>query len=142
MDNETAQRATGAFHVPIEYRLDQDGAVVLAQAHGALTLDCFMLLQRELCDDNGLQDVHDTLLDLRFVTDIQLTESDLSKIAQALSIGRKQLGARKLAIVARSEQSFSLGSKYGETKKDVPENVIMFVHMEVARRWLGVNSPQ
>ena len=115
---------------------------MLAQAHGVLALDCFMLLQRDLCDEKDLQAVHDTLLDLRFVTDIQLTESDLSKIAQAPSLGKKQLGARKLAIVARSEQSFSLGKTYGEAKKDVWENVIVFVHMEVAYRWLGVNSPQ
>lgn len=128
--------------MPVEYRLEKDGAVVIAQAHGVLTLDCFLRLQQQMCRDRQLKTIHSTLLDLRFVTDIRISEADLLTIAQALSIRKKQLGARKLAIVARSEQSFLLGKKYGEAKKDVCENVIVFVHMEVAYRWLGVNSPQ
>jgi hypothetical protein len=92
-----------------------------------------------MCGDSGLQATHSTLLDLRFVTDIQLTESDLSTIAQALTSGQKKLGAHKLAIVARHEQSFALGSKYGTLDKGVKENVIVFVHMEIARRWLGID---
>jgi hypothetical protein len=126
----------------IEYRLERDGAVVLAQAQGVLTLGCFTHLQQRLRDDSGLRAIHSTLLDLRFVTDIQLTESDLAKIAQALTACQKKLGVHKLAIVARDEQSFALGNKYASIEKGVKEDVIVFFHMEVARRWLGIESPQ
>ncbi|MFC2082666.1 hypothetical protein ACFLSG_01310 [Candidatus Bipolaricaulota bacterium] len=125
--------------MPVEYKLEQDGAVVLAQASGVLSLDSFIALQKALSVDEKLQSPHKTLLDIRFVTDIQLTEQDLAKIAQSLTAGPKTLGAEKLAIVARDEQAFVLGDKYGIVEKDVEEDVIVFFHMEVARQWLGID---
>ena len=126
--------------MPIEYTLEKDGTIVVAKASGVLTLDSFIALQKALSADGELQSPHNTLLDVRFVTEIQLTEDDLTTIAQSLTAGRKELGAEKLAIVARDEQAFVLGEKYGTVEKGVEENVIVFVHIEVARSWLGIDN--
>ena len=125
--------------MPIEYKLERDGAIVLAHATGVITLDCFMSMQKEMNADNELQTPHDTLLDVTSVTDIQVSVEDLTTIAESLTAGPKTLGANKLAIVARQEQAFVLGNIYGTTDKGVEETVIMFFHAEVARHWLGID---
>ena len=123
--------------MPIEYELEREGTTVLAHVTGVLALDCFMSLQKEMNADSELQTSHNTLLDVRSVTDIQITAEDLTTIAQSLTTGPKILGANKLAIVARQEQAFVLGNKYGTIDKGVKETVIVFFHMDVARHWLG-----
>ena len=123
--------------MPVEYELQSNGAIVLARATGVLTLDCFMAMQKQMNADSKLQTPHNTLLDVRLVTDIQLTTEDLTVIARSLTTGPKRLGAAKLAIVAREEQAFALGNEYGTVDKDVEESVIVFFHLEVARQWIG-----
>lgn len=125
--------------MPVEYKLEKNGTIVVAQASGVLTLDSFKALQKALNADEELRSPHNTLLDVRFVDSVELTEQDLATIAQSLTAGRKKLGAEKLAIVARDEQAFVLGDKYGTVEKGVEEHVIVFVHMEVARQWLGLD---
>ncbi len=125
--------------MPIIYHLEKEGTIVSAQATGILSLEDFMSMQKEMISDMDLRDPHDTLLDVRDVSDIQMTEKDLSTIAQSLTSGPKKLGARKLAIVASEELAFLLGKKYGIVEKGVVETVIVFVNIDVARTWLGLS---
>ncbi|MFC2079452.1 hypothetical protein ACFLSZ_05700 [Candidatus Bipolaricaulota bacterium] len=125
--------------MPIEYTLERDGTVVVAQASGVLTLECIASLQKALSEDEGLQSPYSNLLDLRFIEDIQITEQELAKIVENLAIGPKAIGAAKLAIVARQEQTFNLGEKYGAIDKGIEDDVIVFFHVETARKWLGLD---
>ena len=124
--------------MPITYNLEREGTIVSAHATGTLSLEDFMSMRKEMMSDMDLKDPHDTLLDARDVSDIQMTEKDLSTIAQSLTSGPRKLSARKLAIVASEELAFLLGKKYGIVEKGVMETVIVFVNIDVARTWLGL----
>lgn len=126
--------------MPIEYKLKREGTLVLAHATGTLSLEDFISMQKKMISDQDLMDPHDTLLDARGVSDIQMTEKDLSAIAQSLTSGSKKLGARKLAIVAHEDLAFLLGSKYSVVEKGVNETVIVFINIDVARIWLGIEK--
>ncbi len=123
----------------IEYTLERDGALVMASATGVLSIDSFMSLREELLNDPTLKDPHDTLLDVTRVSNIDLSEEELNTTAQSLTSGSRKLGAQRLAIVAHQEQAFFLGNKYRMLEKGVDENVIVFVNIEVAKTWLGIN---
>ena len=123
----------------LKYKLEREGTLVLAKATGALSVEDFMSMQEKMFSDVDLKVPHDTLLDVRDVSDIQISEDDLYIIAQGLTSGPKQLGARKLAIVASEELAFLLGKKYGLVDKGVSETVIVFVNIDVARTWLGLS---
>ena len=124
--------------MPVEYKLEKNGSVVIAQASGVLTLGCIVSLQKALSEDDDLQSPYDSLLDFRFIDDIQISEEELSTIVENLTTGPKAIGASKLAVVARQEQTFNLGDKYGAIYKGIEDNVIVFYHLEVARQWLGL----
>jgi hypothetical protein len=123
--------------VPIDFKLEREGTFVSAHATGTLSLEDFVSMQKEMRSNKDLKDPHDTLLDVREVSDIQISEKDLKTISQGLTSGSKKLGARKLAIVAHEDLAFLLGSKYGIVEKGVSETVIVFVSIDVARTWLG-----
>jgi hypothetical protein len=124
--------------MPIEYTLERGGALVMAEATGALNLDSFMSLRDKLLNDPGLKTPHDTLLDVRAVKRIDISEGDLNVIARSLTSGPKDLGAARLAIVAHQERAFTLGNIYKTLDKGVEENVIVFFNLEVAKTWLGI----
>jgi hypothetical protein len=126
--------------MPIEYKLENNGTLVMARATGVLSLDDFMSMQEKMKADVNLRDSHDTLLDARSVSQIQISEHNLTVIAQGLASGPRSLGARKLAIVASEEQAFVLGEKYRTVEKGVNESVIVFFHLDVARKWLGLDQ--
>jgi hypothetical protein len=126
--------------VPIEYTLEKDGGAVIAQATGVINLESFMNLRKALIADENLRDPHNTLLDARNVSHIEITEEDLVEIAKGLTSGPKKLGANRLAIVARKEQAFDLGKKYRAVEKGVEENVVVFYNISVARTWLGLDE--
>ena len=96
-----------------------------------------MTMQKEMKADSEIRTPHNTLLDVRTVTDIQVTAEDLTTIAHNLTAEPKKLGANKLAILARQEQAFTLGNTYGTVDKGVKETVIVFIHEDIARHWLG-----
>ena len=126
--------------MPLEYSLEKKGTIVMARAIGVLTLDCFRSMMKEMTVDPNLQDQHNTLLDARSVSKIELTEDDLNTIAQELTSGPRTLGAEKLGIVARHEQAFDLGKKYQTVDKDVEETVIVFFNIDIARMWIGLDE--
>ena len=125
--------------MPIEYTLERKGTLVLANATGVLTVECFLSMQERMKADAGLHSPHSTLLDVRSATEIRIPEDGLNTIAANLSAGPRRLGAERLAIVATQEQVFALGRKYGELAKAVRENVIVFCQMTTARIWLGID---
>jgi hypothetical protein len=127
--------------MPIDYKLEKNGALVLANATGVLGVNCFLAMQERMRAEPELRSPHSTLLDVRCVTDIQITEADLETIAKSLSAGPRKLGAQRLAIVAPQTRAFRLGARYGEIEKDVRENVIVFYDMSAARIWLGLADP-
>jgi hypothetical protein len=123
--------------MPIEYHLEKNGALVVATATGVINLKSFMDMAEAMRADENLRDPHDTLLDARKVSRIELTEEELSEIAKGLTAGPRKLGANRLAIVAKEEQAFQLGRKYKTIEKDVQENVVVFYNLDVAQTWLG-----
>ena len=125
--------------MPIEYTLERGGTLVMAVATGALNLDSFVSLRERLLNDSGLKTPHDTLLDVRAVSRIDISEDDLKLIAQGLTSGPKDLGAARLAIIAHQENAFTLGNIYKTIEKGVEENVIVFFNPEVAKTWLGIS---
>lgn len=125
--------------MPIEYKLEKNGAIVTAHASGVITLDCFMSMQQEMRADDNLKTKHNTLLDVRDVSQIEMTEDDLSTIAKGLTSDPKKLGANKLAIVANKNQAFQLGKKYQTVEKGVEETVIVFNSISTARKWVGLD---
>lgn len=124
--------------MPIEYTLERGGALAMAEATGVLNLDSFMSMRERLLNNPGLKTPHDTLLDVRAVDQIDISEDDLNVIARSLTSGPKDLGAARLAIVAHQESAFTLGNIYKTIEKGVEENVIVFFNPEVAKIWLGI----
>ena len=59
--------------MPIEYKLEKDRTLVVARATGVLTLDCFVSMQEKMKADADLRNPHDTFLDVRPVSEIQMT---------------------------------------------------------------------
>ncbi len=124
--------------MPLEYKLERGGTLVNAHATGVLTLDCFMSMQKRMKADINLKETHDTLLDARDVSQIQLTEQDLTIIAQGLTSDQIKLGANRLAIVTTEGQGFTLGERYKTVEKGVEENVLVFFSINIAKTWLGI----
>lgn len=124
----------------LEYELQENGKIVIAHATGVLTLQDFISMAENMKRDDDLRDPHNTLLDVRSVSEVRLTDEDLQTIADGLTSGSRKLGARKLAIVATKEQSFNLGNKYQHVTKGVSETVIVFYSAETARTWLGLKG--
>jgi hypothetical protein len=126
--------------MPIEYTLAKNGSLVMATASGALTLDCFLSMQEKMKADTDLINPHDTLLDARTITSLEVNEKDLAVIADGIISGPKRLGINRLAIVTDRELGFTLGNKYQKNHKDVVDTVIVFFNIDIAHKWLGIKN--
>ncbi len=124
--------------MPIDYKLERDGTLVVARATGVLSLESVLFLVKELKADANLRERHDAFFNVKQISDNQITEEDLPVIAQELASGPRKLSATRLALVANEEKTFILGHKYSAVEKESDERVVVFFNDDVARTWLGI----
>jgi len=130
--------------MPITYRVDHDRRVVLAVAHGMLTMENLFTYQQELASLPGATS-YDELVDMTPVTHIEDSPGPRARdlASFAASTDHPTLRSR-FAIVAPSALSFGLGRMYAslrESDRRSTKEVGVFRTMEEARAFLGLQEP-
>lgn len=127
----------------IEYRIDHDRRLVLAEGHGTLTDEDVFAYQREVWSRPDVAG-YDELMDMTHVTEIALPSMErareLAKLSARMDAPHT---ASKFAIVARSELAFGLGrlyESYRELEQKSTKEVAVFRSMPEALNWLGIHE--
>jgi len=126
--------------MPIDYRIDQDRRLVLANAQGVLVESDVFGYQREVWSRPEVEG-YDELIDMSLVERIELPAvqrvEDLAKLSAAMDPPRHY---SKFAIVATTNVSFGLGmmfKAYRELDPRSTKKVAVFRTMAEAMTWLG-----
>ena len=129
--------------MPIEYRIDHDRRLVLAEGRGRLTDQDVFGYQREVWCRSDVAG-YDELVDMRGVEHIEVPSSDRMKDLVSLAAGMDLPAiASKFAIVATDEVASQLArlfSIYRQLDARSTKKVGVFDTMSAAFGWLGVRS--
>jgi len=125
--------------MPIDYRVEHERRLVLAEGRGAVTADDIFAYQREVwsrADVNG----YDELVDMSGVDAIVEPSSDGMRRLAELSAQMDPPSGTKFAIVARQDFAFGLGRMYEAYRalnQRSTKEVAVFRSREEALRWLS-----
>ena len=126
--------------MPIDYRVEHERRLVLAEGRGAVTADDIFAYQREVwsrADVNG----YDELVDMSGVDAIVEPSSDgMRRLAELSAQMDPPSGGTKFAIVARQDFAFGLGRMYEAYRalnQRSTKEVAVFRSREEALRWLS-----
>lgn len=126
--------------MPIEYRIDRERRLVLAEGKGVLTHKDIMGYQREVWTRPEVQGF-DELVDMSGVEEIAETSSvGVREIAEVAVAMDQPEGASKFAIVAPGDLAFALGRMYESFREITPgskKEVAVFRTRQEAFAWLG-----
>jgi hypothetical protein len=128
--------------MPIEYTIDHERRLVIAQAKGTLTDEDVFRYQRDVWSSPGV-DGYNELVDMRQVEDIDLPSVDRIRGLATFSAGMDaRSSASRFAIVATTEIAFGLGRMY-ETYRGLDDRstkeVSVFRTLEEAQAFLGIS---
>lgn len=126
--------------MPIDYRVEHERRLVLAEGRGAVTADDIFAYQREVwsrADVNG----YDELVDMTGVDAIVEPSSDgMRRLAELSAQMDPPSSGTKFAIVARQDLAFGLGRMYEAYRalnQRSTKEVAVFRSREEALRWLS-----
>ena len=130
--------------MPIDYRIDHERHLVLAEGSGAVTADEIFAYQREAWTRTDVQG-YDEIVDMSRVERIVEPSTEGMRRLAALSAKADPLGGgTKFAIVAPQDFAFGLGRMY-EAYRALNERstkqVAVFRTREEAFRWLSSGAP-
>jgi hypothetical protein len=126
--------------MPIEYRVDHDRRLVLAEAHGTLSTDEIFRYQREVWSRPDVIG-YDELADMSDVRDVtQTTPGRMRELAGLSASMDPERGRSRFAIVAPQQEIFGLGRMYeayrGLANRST-KRVAVFRDRVEALRWLS-----
>jgi hypothetical protein len=130
--------------MPIDYRVDHERRLVLAEGRGAVTAEDIFAYQREAwsrADVSG----YDELVDMTGVEKIVEPSSDgMRRLAAMSAQADPPIGGTRFAIVAPQDVAYGLGRMYeayrGLNKRSTKQ-VAVFRSLEEALRWLSAGVP-
>lgn len=125
--------------MPIEYRIDHERRLVLAEGKGVFTLKDIMGYQREVWTRGDVQGF-DEIVDMSGVKEIAGTTAEGAReIAETAVAMDPPEGTPKFAIVAPGDLAFALGRMYESFREILPgskKKVAVFRSREEAFAWL------
>jgi hypothetical protein len=130
--------------MPIDYRVDHERRLVLAEGRGAVTAEDIFAYQREAwsrADVNG----YDELVDMTGAEKIVEPSSDgMRRLAAMSAQTDPPSGGTRFAIVAPQDFAFGLGRMYEAYRalnKRSTKQIAVFRNREEAVRWLSTGVP-
>lgn len=125
--------------MPIEYRIEHERRLVLAEGRGVFTHKDIIGYQREVWTRDDVQG-YDELVDMSNVEEIAGTSAvGVRQIAEFAVATDPPEGTPKFAIVAPGDLAFALGRMYESFREIVPgskKEVAVFRTREEAFAWL------
>ena len=122
------------------YKIDKERRLVMSTGSGAFTLVDALAHQQRLANDPDFDPSFSQLVDLTHVTSVDVTASDIRKLAQANLFSR---GSRR-AILATSDVAFGLARMFEALRESAGEDGIqVFRDLNEALDWLfarGANA--
>src|SRR5262245_27846990 len=126
--------------MPIDYRVDHERRLVLAEAHGAVTADDIFSYQREVWSRPDVGGYNE-LVDMSDVEKIVEPSSDgMRRLAKLSAQTDPARGGTKFAIVAPQDFAFGLGRMYEAYRALDPRStkeLAVFRTREDAFQWLA-----
>ena len=123
--------------MPIEYTVHYHGTLVYAKAHGALTDRDLVEHERALMADDRLVVGFRQLLDCRWGSDDQISDSVFRTLSEVHDQAGSKVTGSRYAIVAQSAWWFRAGSRYRGNQCRM--TVIVFNDPSTACIWLGID---
>ncbi len=120
--------------MPSTFSIDTEQRVILAEASGLLTIDDLISAQRRMQEDPDYDNAFRFLLDLRDVTEVQISSEELRLLADKSSFD----STAKRAYVVPSELVFGMARVYSAFTTADPGALQIFRDMDEARSWLGI----
>ena len=125
------------LRMPITYDVRNDGNRVLSVATGPVTETDLRDYQAALLSDARVKPGFDELFDATAAQESGLSEAVLRNMVEADLAHTEKLRGGKCAIVAQT--GFAWAQRYVDLHKG-PQNIMVFVNMEVARTWVGISE--
>ena len=124
--------------MPISYRIDGSRCLILTTVSESLTVDELLAHKAALLADPQFRPGLKELSDVRGVKSLTLGVADVRRLAGFDSEHKAELGAYKLALVARDDFVFGMARMYQQSTDENISNVGVFRSVEQATEWLGV----
>jgi hypothetical protein len=126
--------------MPIDYRVDHERRLVLAEGYGAVTADDIFAYQRETWSRTDVSG-YDELVDMTAVVQIVEPTSDgMRRLAGLSAQTDPPSGGTRFAIVAPQDFAYGLGRMYEAYRALNPRStkqIAVFRSREEAFRWLS-----
>ncbi len=124
--------------MPINYQVQNDGALVLAEASGTFNARESIKYQKSVARDTQVKLGYKMLLDTTKIKKIKITDDDIDRITDITLSNPKNTRGMKVAIVANTMIVFEI-CKYYEKLVPDSENINIFNNQTTAKTWLGVS---
>jgi hypothetical protein len=141
-ERQSEQTAT-VNEMPINYRVDHAGRIVIAVGHGALIHSDVFGYQRDVWSRADVAGF-DELIDMTRVTEIALSSTDRVRDLATLAAGMDGTTRSRLAIVASADFPFAIGrmfQTYRQLAAHSTKEIGVFRTMEEALTFLGISHP-
>lgn len=122
--------------MPMEYRIDPEQRVVFMRGWGRVTFADALAHQQALRADPEFRGDLRELIDFSEVTELVVSYTELSTLAQGTPFGT---GAFR-AVVLSSDLVFGIARMYQALGDRIPEHGRLFRDAAQARRWLGLRD--
>lgn len=130
--------------MPIAYRVDHKLRLIVAVAHGTLTVDDLFAYQREVASQSDAE-AYDELVDMTPVTRLVPGPSPRARDLASLAASTDRPDVRsRFAIVAPSDLAFGLArmyQSYRESDARTTKDVSVFRTIAEAQAHLGIEGP-
>ena len=120
--------------MPCDYTIDLARSLVLSHGWGVVTDREFLAHARALTADPRFAPNFHQLVDLRDVTNVQLTASGIRELVSLNPFGA---GARR-AVVVTNSVAFGMARMYQILSDDSPDELQIFRKMDNALQWLWI----
>ncbi len=124
--------------MPITYRIDGARKVVLTKAEGVLTDADLRAHVVTLLSDADVRPEFNELIDLREVTELEVSERGFGEVVKAILDAEQQVQESKTALVASNRDPEDVSRFSALLRASVPATVELFHELAAARAWLGV----
>jgi len=126
--------------MPVRYTVSSNGLFVHAAAHGVLKSDDVQQYITDISQDNCVKPGFSELFDVREMTESEIIPEMFKDFRNLILDDPKRKRGGRLAIVVRTNSSFSNAQQYERSVMPDVQNVIVFNDIHIAKIWLGVTD--
>ncbi|HLW99228.1 MAG TPA: hypothetical protein VKR82_11315 [Candidatus Acidoferrales bacterium] len=125
--------------MPVQYKIEKERRLVLSTASGVLTPEDIFAHQRKLAKDPDFDPKFSQLSDFTHVTELDLTQQDVQKIAEATLFAPD---ARR-ALVVKDKRAFGLARMFEVLRGDKGDRgIVVFGDYDEGLAWVLSAEPR